>query len=220
MSMSDSPERLDRALEALLADQSPRPKAGALSPEELEMLRVAQLLRGSRHEGPSEEFVEQLHGKIFPGQRRVSRRTAFLSGLGALAAGIVGGVGIDRLAEGGRSSNQPYALVDPKRGQWMSVATTADVQEGAVHPFTAGSVRGFLVNRGGHIYAVSGICTHMGCGLNFNARERTFLCPCHGAEFDLDGKSLYGPGGYKTPLPELPWPNVRINGKSIEVFGA
>jgi nitrite reductase/ring-hydroxylating ferredoxin subunit len=218
--MSDTPERLERALEALLADRSPRPEAGALSPEELQMLRVAQLLRGSRLEGPSDEFVERLHGKIVPGQRRVSRRTAFVSGLGALAAGIVGGIGIDRVAESEKSSNNGHALVDAKRGQWFPVATTAAVQEGAVHPFTAGAVRGFLVNRRGHIYAVSGICTHMGCGLSFNPRERTLLCPCHGAEFDLDGKSMYGPGGYKTPLPELPWPRVRINGESIEVFGA
>jgi nitrite reductase/ring-hydroxylating ferredoxin subunit len=216
--MSETPERLERALEALLADRSPRPEAGALSPEELQMLRVAQLLRGSRLEGPSDEFVERLHRRIVPGQHRISRRAAFLSGMGALAAGIVGGVGIDRLAQEEKPSSSD--LVAHNRGTWIPVATTADVQEGVVHPFTAGAVRGFLVNRGGHIYAVSGICTHMGCGLTFNAQDRTLLCPCHGAEFDLEGKSIYGPGGYKSSLPQLPWPKVRLNGDSIEVFGA
>jgi len=38
---------------------------------------------------------------------------------------------------------------------------------------------------------VSKICTHMGCTLNLSGNK--LLCPCHGAEFSLDGKVLVGP---------------------------
>jgi Rieske Fe-S protein len=34
-------------------------------------------------------------------------------------------------------------------------------------------------------------CTHQGCEIN--AYETQFVCPCHGSEFNLDGKVLQGP---------------------------
>src|SRR5262249_41829027 len=32
------------------------------------------------------------------------------------------------------------------------------------------------------------ICPHLGCSVNFDARDHQFLCPCHGGTFLLDGK--------------------------------
>jgi Rieske Fe-S protein len=43
--------------------------------------------------------------------------------------------------------------------------------------------------------AASATCTHEGCALNYDAGR--FVCPCHGALFDLDGSVLGGP----TPIP-------------------
>jgi cytochrome b6-f complex iron-sulfur subunit len=31
-------------------------------------------------------------------------------------------------------------------------------------------------------------CTHQQCTVAYNARDRRFDCPCHGASYDLDGK--------------------------------
>ena len=45
----------------------------------------------------------------------------------------------------------------------------------------------------GQLRAVSAICTHLGCVVNFNAAERSWDCPCHGSRFDLDGSVLNGP---------------------------
>ena len=36
-------------------------------------------------------------------------------------------------------------------------------------------------------------CPHMGCALNWNSRERSWDCPCHGSRFSEDGKRLNNP---------------------------
>ncbi len=48
-------------------------------------------------------------------------------------------------------------------------------------------------DEGGELHAVSPVCTHMGCLLDFNGAERTWDCACHGSRFDVDGKVLHGP---------------------------
>lgn len=219
-------ESLDRALERLLSDQSPRFEAQHLDEEERDMLRLAQVLRGSRGGEPAPQFVEQLHEQLFPAGKRVSRRTAFVSGLGALAAGLLGGLGIERAIEGNGSSSSResatrFPLVRLGRGKWVHVANTAELPVGAVQPFTAGAVQGFLINDHGDLRAMSSICTHMGCALRFEAEkdERYFECPCHGAEFSLSGKLRYGAGGYRH-LPPLPGIQVRVRGEKVEVYGA
>lgn len=45
----------------------------------------------------------------------------------------------------------------------------------------------------GEIYALSPICKHLGCTINWNtspSAPNQFFCPCHGAHYDKDGKNL------------------------------
>ena len=45
----------------------------------------------------------------------------------------------------------------------------------------------------GEVHAVSPVCTHMGCLVDWNGAERTWDCPCHGSRFDPNGRVLRGP---------------------------
>jgi cytochrome b6-f complex iron-sulfur subunit len=51
------------------------------------------------------------------------------------------------------------------------------------------------------LYAVSATCTHLGCLLISNGLQ--FSCPCHGSEFDLNGRILVGPADIPLPHFEL-----------------
>ena len=40
---------------------------------------------------------------------------------------------------------------------------------------------------------LSNKCTHLGCQVNWKTDTLEYLCPCHDAQFDIDGQVLGGP---------------------------
>ena len=46
----------------------------------------------------------------------------------------------------------------------------------------------YIVNDGEGYFAVSAICTHMGCKVDAKEGEEGFVCDCHGSEFDGEGR--------------------------------
>ena len=51
------------------------------------------------------------------------------------------------------------------------------------------------------------LCTHFGCPLAWDEARQRYLCPCHGGEFDDDGRPVAGPPN--RPLSVVP---VRVVG--------
>lgn len=51
----------------------------------------------------------------------------------------------------------------------------------------------WLGRRGGEVQCLSTICPHAGCGIDYDAEQKSFLCPCHGSRFALDGSRREGP---------------------------
>ena len=52
---------------------------------------------------------------------------------------------------------------------------------------------GIYKDKNGKLYAVSPVCTHLGCLLTWNNIDKTWDCPCHGSRFDYTGKNIYEP---------------------------
>jgi len=42
-------------------------------------------------------------------------------------------------------------------------------------------------------YALNAVCTHLGCVVPWNPSENKFMCPCHGSQYDEQGKVVRGP---------------------------
>ncbi len=71
---------------------------------------------------------------------------------------------------------------------------------GPVAEFTPESVRAFPAGQfylvrlaDGGFLALSSRCTHLGCTVPWNEKERRFPCPCHASAFDLRGDVLSPP---------------------------
>ena len=45
----------------------------------------------------------------------------------------------------------------------------------------------------GTVHALSPVCTHAACIVNWNSSEKTWDCPCHGARYDIGGNVITGP---------------------------
>jgi nitrite reductase/ring-hydroxylating ferredoxin subunit len=210
---------VSRWVDDLLHDRSPRRFRGA--EEDANLLAAAiELQNASLSAGlPDPQFVESLRQRIardtqgeVPQSPRFSRRALLASGGLAAATAAAGLLVGDRIASPTTTQHQ----LIPDGGAWTAVALVTDLPEGTARTFDTGSVRGFLVNRGGAIAALSGVCTHLGCLLQLNAAARRLDCPCHNAAFGFDGSVLFK--HMPDSLPPLPLLESRIRDGHIEVL--
>ncbi len=58
--------------------------------------------------------------------------------------------------------------------------------------------------------ALSAVCTHLGCIVQWVPKKDEFLCPCHGGRYTIDGKVIAGPP--PKPLPSIP---VAMSGDNL-----
>lgn len=226
--MSPRKRRVDRLFDAV-ADGQALPPGRIDDPEDADALRAAIELRAAQPAAdlPSEAFVARLRRQLADERAdvgaspRVSRRSLLASGA-AVAAGAVaaaaGGVVIDRIALEpaiGRGS-QTAAELDPNDGQWMAVATEAELTGGTARRFATPGIIGFVSGTETGVVAVSAACTHLGCILQQNAQSGRLDCPCHRTAFGYDGKVLFSQ--LETPPVSLTRIQARQRDGSVEVF--
>lgn len=73
-----------------------------------------------------------------------------------------------------------------------SVARLSSIPPGTIMPFRSG--RFYLVRlEDGGLMAISMICSHLGCTVNWDAAEKVFKCPCHSSSFDRQGNVIKSP---------------------------
>jgi Rieske Fe-S protein len=200
-------------------------------PEDADALRAAIALRAGQAAAdlPSEEFVGRLRQELAAetqagaatapagDRRRVSRRI-LLGSAGAVAAGAAG-IALDRSVLGG-STVTPAASkagpLDPVDGEWLPVASDAELSDGAPRRFATASVVGFVTSTAAGPIAVSGACTHLGCLLQQNDTAGRLDCPCHRTAFGHDGRVLYSQlPAAPAPLPQL---QLRRRDGNVEVL--
>jgi menaquinol-cytochrome c reductase iron-sulfur subunit len=54
----------------------------------------------------------------------------------------------------------------------------------------------------GEVQALSAVCPHLGCAVDFDSEAKVFKCPCHKSAFALNGEKMSGPS--KRDLDPLP----------------
>ena len=59
----------------------------------------------------------------------------------------------------------------------------------------------YIVRMPEGFYAVSAICTHLGCITQWKSESQMIACPCHGSKFKPDGVKIEGPA--PRPLPHF-----------------
>ncbi len=221
--MNGKPEnRVEKIVSDLLRGRRLKLRGG--DAEEKEAITTAARLAGARS-GPQRmtpAFRKRLAAALAqtPKQTLLTRRNALVAGLG-LAAGAIGGSVLGRALEP-QSYPSPTPAIDrgevinPRNGRWTEVAALADLVEGQGKRVTAGGIGAYLFRHGSNVTAVSSICSHLPCELQWDSASHLLACPCHPATFTPDGRST----SQTYPLPTLNAVQVRVTATGrVEVLG-
>lgn len=209
-------------------------RSKSFRPDDFEaaQIRTAIELRASRPgseatDAPRDDFLAGLHQRLAEQmsgattgaepQHSPTRRHVIIA-TSAAAAAAVAAVVIDRAVIGDQAGEPPDVAgqLTPNDGSWQRVAVSADVPDGRMHPFDLGLVSGFVRRVDGQPQAVSGVCTHQGCRLWFDASDDRLRCPCHSTSFAPTGQVLT----HQLPMAPKPLPALMVREADgfIDVF--
>lgn len=210
-------DRIEEVVRDLLAGRPWRPRKG----DDREAILAAARLAGARegYARMAPDFLGRLERALAPGaQSRVTRRNLLVTGAAGLAAvaGGLAGLGLGRLTEPTRAPMPKGAALVPEPGRWIDVAALSDLHPGAGVKVHAGAVSAYLFRDGDQVFAVSAICSHLPCGLEWMAGPGVLMCPCHQQTFSARGQSLSA----NYSLPDLSQIKVRVTSAGrVEVMG-
>ncbi len=85
----------------------------------------------------------------------------------------------------------PNVLTEPPSS--FKAGLPSDFAIGVVDTRFKEAYQVWIVRNEEGIYALSTICTHLGCTPNWLSAESKFKCPCHGSGFYMSGINFEGP---------------------------
>jgi Rieske Fe-S protein len=101
----------------------------------------------------------------------------------------------------------------PSQGGEVVIAQVSTLVAGEGFNFTAndGTDAILFKTKDEKVYALSRICTHEGCSVNFDLAQNKLICPCHGATYEApNGNVISGPT--QRNLKKI---NVKIDGDNV-----
>ena len=153
-----------------------------------------------------------------------------IHGLGAVFAAVLGVPAVAFLIDarnrpGRQSGFRPVAKLSELEPEKPKEIVISESRRDAwnLHP-DDGVGRVWLVRQGDDVVAFTTICPHLGCGVNATATG--FLCPCHGGNFDKNGKRVHPAEGSNPaprdmdtlPLEKVPLPPVPGQPADFEIL--
>jgi cytochrome b6-f complex iron-sulfur subunit len=70
-----------------------------------------------------------------------------------------------------------------------------------------------IIDRPGKgLIALSRVCTHLGCLLDYDKQRKRLICPCHAGIFNLEGRVVSGP-----PPKSLTLIPLKVEGEDIVI---
>ena len=177
----------------------------------------------------SGQVMEPVDSLAFIGRNPMDELNVFIatgdSGNG-MTHGTIAGILLTDLISG--RENAWETLYDPTRKTLRALPKFAQENLNVAAQFTdlvtAGDVdsldeikpgQGAIIRRGskkvavyrdeaGAIHQRSAVCVHLGCVVDWNSKEKTWDCPCHGSRYAADGKVFQGPANSDLPPVDEP----------------
>lgn len=107
-------------------------------------------------------------------------------------------------------------FIAPPRNKLSNQKVTiskGDIQAGEAKEIVLGNMPAIVINVAGKGYiALSRVCTHLGCLVQYDTRKQILVCPCHAGSFDLEGRVISGPP--PKPLETIP---LSVQGGDITI---
>lgn len=130
---------------------------------------------------------------------KMTRRSALSILTGALAAAWTGAVGVlagaflsTPLRRRGETREARLGAASLSGDEFRRVNVEVPIKDGwhERSDFITVFVR---EGAGGSPEVISGVCTHLGCTVNWDNDAQQFKCPCHAGRFSEDGSVISGP---------------------------
>ncbi len=89
-----------------------------------------------------------------------------------------------------------FAMPRFKAGEFggvVPVGPVSDLPDVAAAPDNYPKTKFWLSNTEAGVLALYKVCTHLGCIYNWDEQQFSFLCPCHGSQFEKNGTYIAGP---------------------------